>query len=59
MDFSNLHYYVPTEKVDNPTLIEKNLIIYGGTPAGITAAIQATKWVSLLQSLSLVKILAG
>lgn len=43
MDFSNLHYYVPTEKVNEPMLIEKNLIIYGGTPAGITAAIQATK----------------
>lgn len=43
MDFSNLHYYVPTKKVNKPTLIEKNLIIYGGTPAGITAAIQATR----------------
>jgi len=43
MDFSNLHYYVPTEKVGEPTLIEKKLIIYGGTPAGITAAIQATR----------------
>ncbi|MEK5069902.1 FAD-dependent oxidoreductase [Sporosarcina sp. FSL K6-1508] len=43
MDISNLHYYVPTEKVNEPMLIEKNLIIYGGTPAGITAAIQATK----------------
>ncbi len=43
MDFSNLHYYVPTKKVDQSTLIEKNLIIYGGTPAGITAAIQATR----------------
>lgn len=43
MDFSNLHYYVPTKKVDQSTLIEKNLLIYGGTPAGITAAIQATR----------------
>lgn len=31
------------KKADRPNLIEKNLIIYGGTPAGITAAIQATR----------------
>src|SRR4051812_41284252 len=43
MDFSQLHYYVPAEKVDNPAIVDKNLIIYGGTPAGITAAIQATR----------------
>ncbi|MEK5038295.1 FAD-dependent oxidoreductase [Sporosarcina sp. FSL K6-3457] len=43
MDFSQLHYYVPAEKIDNVAIVEKNLIIYGGTPAGITAAIQATR----------------
>lgn len=43
MDFSKLHYYVPAEKVATPKSVEKNLIIYGGTPAGITAAIQATR----------------
>ncbi len=43
MDFSKLHYYVPAEKVDNATIVEKNLIIYGGTPAGISAAVQATR----------------
>lgn len=43
MDFSNLHYYVPTEKKENPSVIEKDLVIYGGTPAGITAAIQAKR----------------
>ncbi|WP_277585281.1 FAD-dependent oxidoreductase [Psychrobacillus antarcticus] len=43
MDFSNLHYYVPTEKKENPSVVEKDLVIYGGTPAGITAAIQARR----------------
>ncbi|MDW0112424.1 FAD-dependent oxidoreductase [Sporosarcina saromensis] len=43
MGISNLHYYVPTQKVDNQTLIEKELIIYGGTPAGLTAAVQAKR----------------
>lgn len=43
MDFSNLHYYVPTEKKESPSVIEKDLVIYGGTPAGITAAIQAKR----------------
>ncbi|MFJ7936167.1 FAD-dependent oxidoreductase [Sporosarcina sp. NPDC096371] len=43
MGFSQLHYYIPTEKLENAIIIEKNLIIYGGTPAGITAAIQATR----------------
>lgn len=43
MDFSNLYYY-RTKKTDNKSpIIKKNLIIYGGTPAGITAAIQATR----------------
>ena len=43
MTFANLHYYVPVKKSVKPNKIEKNLIIYGGTQAGITAAIQATK----------------
>jgi hypothetical protein len=43
MTFANLHYYVPMDKSDKPNRVEKDLIIYGGTPAGITAAIQATK----------------
>jgi len=43
MNFSNLNYYVPEPKTDKPICTKKDLIIYGGTPAGITAAIQATK----------------
>lgn len=43
MTFSNLKYYVPKKKNTQALTIEKNLIIYGGTPAGITAAIQAKR----------------
>ncbi|WP_172369956.1 FAD-dependent oxidoreductase [Sporosarcina jiandibaonis] len=43
MSIENLHYYKPTKNLSTPELIEKDIIIYGGTPAGITAAIQATK----------------
>ncbi|WP_082687096.1 FAD-dependent oxidoreductase [Bacillus sp. FJAT-27445] len=41
MDFSQLHYYVTTPKASDPKIIERDLIVYGATPAGITAAIQA------------------
>ncbi|MEH7179720.1 FAD-dependent oxidoreductase [Neobacillus vireti] len=43
MDFSALHYYLPTTKPIKPKIIERNLIVYGATPAGITAAIQAKR----------------
>ncbi|WP_081798107.1 FAD-dependent oxidoreductase [Neobacillus dielmonensis] len=43
MDFSQLHYYVPTPKAGNSRVIEKELIVYGATPAGLTAAIQAKR----------------
>lgn len=43
MDFSKLHYYVPVKKSDHPKSIERDLIIYGGSPAGITAAVQAVR----------------
>lgn len=43
MSLENLHYYVRGDKLEKPSLIAKDLIIYGGTPAGITAAIQATR----------------
>ncbi|MFC4557990.1 FAD-dependent oxidoreductase [Virgibacillus kekensis] len=43
MDFSNLHYYVPSSNNANPQVITKDLIVYGATPAGIMAAIQAEK----------------
>lgn len=43
MDFSQLHYYVPSKKLEHPEIIETDVVIYGGTPAGITAAIQVKK----------------
>lgn len=43
MDFSNLHYYVPTPRAFDPKVIKRDLIVYGATPAGITAAIQAKR----------------
>ncbi|CEE03019.1 hypothetical protein BT1A1_3237 [Caldibacillus thermoamylovorans] len=43
MDFSQIHYYVPTPKDRNGKVIERNLVVYGATPAGITAAIQAKR----------------
>jgi len=43
MDFSRLYYYRPSEKKPDAPKIESALIIYGATPAGITAAIQAKR----------------
>ena len=43
LSFEQLYYYKQTEKLKTPNTIEKDIIIYGGTPAGITAAIQAKK----------------
>ncbi|MGP4106069.1 FAD-dependent oxidoreductase [Virgibacillus sp. L01] len=43
MDFSNLKYYVPSPVSNNPQTIIKDLIVYGATPAGITAAVQAKR----------------
>jgi hypothetical protein len=42
-DFSGLHYYVPCGKNERPEQVEADLCIYGGTPAGITAAVQASR----------------
>ena len=42
MDLSNLKYYYPPEGDTNLT-VKRDLIVYGATPAGITAAIQAAK----------------
>lgn len=39
---SDLYYYRPTES-RNPKLIECDVAVYGGTPAGVTAAIQAAR----------------
>ncbi|WP_221566001.1 FAD-dependent oxidoreductase [Alkalihalobacillus sp. TS-13] len=43
MSFENLYYYKPAEKADEPEVINRDLIIYGATPAGITAAVQASR----------------
>jgi NADPH-dependent 2,4-dienoyl-CoA reductase/sulfur reductase-like enzyme len=43
MDFSHLHYYVPIPRAIKPKVIKRDLIVYGATPAGITAAIQAKR----------------
>ena len=42
-DFSRLRYYAPQAKSDNPLQIDADLCIYGGTPAGIAAAVQASR----------------
>lgn len=43
MDFSKLYYYSPTPKANEPKVFTRDLIVYGATPAGITAAIQAKR----------------
>src|SRR5690606_34283165 len=43
MSLENLYYYRPIEKKSNPEHFERDLVIYGGTSAAITAAIQARK----------------
>ncbi|RKN83924.1 FAD-dependent oxidoreductase [Paenibacillus ginsengarvi] len=42
-DFTNLRYYTPAEKLERPELVSADLCIYGGTPAGIAAAVQASR----------------
>lgn len=59
MDFSQLHYYVPAEKIDNVAIVEKNLIIYGEHQLGLRRLFKRQEWVLLLQSLSSVNILVG
>ena len=39
----NLRYYYPVPPVANPQTIKTDICVYGDTPAGITAAIQATR----------------
>ncbi|MGG1517046.1 FAD-dependent oxidoreductase [Paenibacillus oryzisoli] len=42
-DFSKLMYYAPQAPADVPEHIEADLCIYGATPAGIAAAVQASR----------------
>ncbi|MFC4025061.1 FAD-dependent oxidoreductase [Oceanobacillus longus] len=43
MNMDNLYYYKKSKSNPNPFTVKKDLIVYGATPAGITAAIQAKK----------------
>ncbi|AXI10567.1 xanthan lyase [Oceanobacillus zhaokaii] len=43
MNFIDLNYYMPSKSNAESKVITKDLIVYGATPAGITAAIQAKK----------------
>ncbi|MDF2663980.1 MAG: xanthan lyase, partial [Paenibacillus sp.] len=42
-DFSRLKYYIPSQPTGNPLVVETDLCIYGGTAAGIAAAVQASR----------------
>jgi lysophospholipase L1-like esterase len=41
--YALLRYYYPVPKANPPQTIETDVCVYGATPAGITAAIQATR----------------
>lgn len=41
--FNQLRYYVPTAKAEKPLHVDADLCIYGGTPAGVAAAVQASR----------------
>ena len=41
--YAKLRYYYPLPKADKPETVEVDLCVYGATPAGVTAAIQATR----------------
>src|SRR5262245_28962842 len=40
---NNLRYYYPVPAADPAQAIEADLVVYGGTPGGVTAAIQASR----------------
>lgn len=42
-DFSNLKYYFKPKKQQQPLHVKADLCIYGGTSAGVVAAVQASK----------------
>lgn len=43
MSMDNLHYYRPSESKRHKEIVTVDLLVYGATPAGITAAIQASE----------------
>ncbi|MFS0612795.1 FAD-dependent oxidoreductase [Lederbergia ruris] len=43
LGLDQLHYYVPTKRNSKSRIIKKDVIIYGGTPAGMTAAVQIAR----------------
>ncbi len=38
-----LHHYYPVSKLENPEIIKVDVCVYGGTPGGVGAAIQAKR----------------
>jgi hypothetical protein len=38
-----LHYYYPVPSVKEPQVVEADVCVYGGTPGGVTAAVQAAR----------------
>lgn len=44
VSFNNLYYYKPSQKNENNVkLLKYDVVIYGATPAGLTAAVQVSK----------------
>ncbi|MBA3937669.1 MAG: FAD-dependent oxidoreductase [Planctomycetes bacterium] len=41
--YAELHYWYPLPKAAKPAVITVDVCVYGATPAGVTAAIQATR----------------
>ena len=42
-DSPGLRYYYPVPAVKEPQTVEADVCVYGGTPAGVTAAVQAAR----------------
>ena len=42
-DSPGLHYYYPVKRADPPRVIETEVCVYGATPGGVTAAVQARR----------------
>jgi FAD dependent oxidoreductase len=38
-----LHYYYPVPSAKNPQIVEADVCVYGGTPGGVAAAVQAAR----------------